>query len=213
MLKPRLFFILFCPIVVFLTAIDASASSLCGDFYEDRSDRHTALDFFKQFRNDSLPFGFQRLSRKKDNFDIFLLEQSYAVGGIHRPVEMGLIELLDFKGNVLDYQQVIGNYKYIDGLNMTAIRMLDRNKNQLERIAAVRKRHTHPKELNITIIPHAFSDTDINHDQMLRTYMNQHGYHHVRLEAWITYLNVDLTTHEPAELTFSDVKTRGYLVK
>lgn len=110
MLKPRLFFILFCPIVVFLMAIDAPASSLCGDFYEDRSDRHAALDFFKQFRNDSLPFGFQRLSRKKDYFDIFLLEQSYAVGGIHRPVEMGLIELLDFKGNVLDYQQVIGNY-------------------------------------------------------------------------------------------------------
>lgn len=191
-----------------------SSESTCFNFYSGHADVHSAINFFKKFRNDYLPFGYKRASRKKDKFDIYLLEQSYLRGSLQKPVEMGLVELLDKKGNVLDYESVTGVYHHIYGLNMTARNLLYRNHHQLDKIYAVRKRHTHPKDLSNSIIPEAFSDGDMNSDKILRAEMNSTVYYKkIRLESWITYLNINLYTHDPVELLFSDVKIRGYLVE
>lgn len=199
---------------MFITFNAHSSENACLDYYFAHSDTHYAFNFFKKFRNDYLPFSAQRASRKKDKYDIYLLEQSYAQGSIHKPIEMGMVELLDRKGNVLDYTTVTGIYGHIYGLNHTARNLLNRNSHQIDKVYMVRKRHTHPKELHQTIIPEAFSDGDMRTDQTLRIEMDTiESYRRIRLESWITFLNINLFTHDPVELVYQDVGIRGYLVK
>lgn len=178
------------------------------------TDNHHAFEFLLKFRKDYLPFQAQRLKRPIDNQDLYLLEQSYQRGGLENPIEMGLVELLDKNGKVLDQSIQQGVYRSVYGQNTTALDLLVRNHHRLEQIHTVRKRHTHPIEIYPTIIANAFSDGDMTNDQRLRQTLDGSEYYKkIRLESWIVFINFDLQTHDPVELVPRDAKTRGYLVQ
>ncbi len=203
---------------IFLTVLLASQLVLAENSKVDCSDLlktetfgvYEAPSFLLPFARSYIPFSAKTLRRPADHTDHALLWSSYS-RSINNPIEMGIVELLDKDGNVIDQKIIKGAVQQVQGLSAAAWLLLMQNSERKNLIATVRKRHTHPQDNYNSIIPHAFSEPDLNSDKAFRAVLDKGDFRHVRFESWIIFMG-DNNFNNLGDIKLGQIKTRGYLV-
>lgn len=183
-------------------------------WYEDVAPQNIMTKGYRApFHSDNLPFDVQRISPAlADDVDLKMMKNSFYFS-MRDPIEVGYIELLDRNGKVIATSGImLGEIHHIDRLNRMTSVLLKMNKKQIDNVARVRIRHTHPQDYTENLIDYAFSENDKIADKKLRSFLkNNPSYRHIELESSIVFMK-DNNFGTQEDIKMENIRSRGYLV-
>lgn len=184
-------------------SIQSSATLLCGEIFKftELTNIHLNTEVWTPRSNFRLTEGAPGffIIKPVDSVDVDLMLTSMNHTSNFQPIETGVVELLDFKRNVVYRSEVVRGELSAINMGNAIYKALEALK-QFPFAKVLRYRHTHPPTLlghEVSFRSWDFSEADMSWDVYIRGKLDKDpNWKHLSLESVVVFLNPILKTVE-----------------